>query len=192
MVSKSLASAATAEAARSQFPDAAPVQGFTTVEFRQVMGQFLTGVTVVTTADDTGPHGTTVNSLSALSLDPALLLVCLQNGSHTAQIIDASGNFAVNILSRHQQQLATWFASRRRYDDGDPFASFAYRWGRSGSPLLDGALAHVDCRVFAKVPAGDHTIFIGAAIDLHADAGALPLVFHRGRFHTFASEESAA
>lgn len=156
--------------------------GFTTQQFRQVMSRFVTGVTVVTVRGESGPHGATVNSFSSLSLDPALVLVCLLTRSRTSRALVASGSFAVNILGHTQQDVGRWFASTQRPLGEPGFAGIPYRPGATGSPLLEGCVAHIDCSLSGTVPAGDHTIFIGRVLDLGADADEHPLAFHRGRF----------
>jgi len=154
---------------------------FTLDEFRDTMGLFVTGVAVVTMCDEGGPHGTTVNSFTSLSLDPALVLVCLVNSSRSTRVIRHSGAFAVNILSHEQVDVGRRFGNHRVQGD-ESFEGVPYRSGLTGAPLLVGAVAQIDCRLFATVPAGDHTIFIGEVLDLGAAADNPPLAFHRGRF----------
>ncbi len=144
--------------------------------FRDTLGAFPTGVTVVTAP---GPAGLTTNAFSSLSLDPPLVLVCFDNGSRTLPAVRASGRFAVNVLRAGQEELAAVFASKRV--GAEKFAAVTHT-DDHGVPVLDGALAWIVCDLVQLVPAGDHTIGIGAVTALHADAGGDPLVFFRGGY----------
>ncbi len=128
--------------------------------FRQVMGRFATGVTVVTTRSDKGLSGLTVNSFCSVSLDPPLVLVCVDLTSNTLSYIRESGVFAVNILTNQQEDFSRCFAtsSEERYTY---FCHASFHEGATGSPILDGALAFIDTRVVAEYPGGDHVIFLG-------------------------------
>ncbi|MFH8366951.1 flavin reductase family protein [Streptomyces sp. NPDC018031] len=165
----------------------APARRVDTQRFRHVMGQFLTGVTVVTARGEDGPHGTTVNSFTSLSLEPPLILICLRDGSRTAAVVSAAGAFTVNILGRGQAELGARFATSGRRSGAAAFADVPHRTGATGAPILAGTLGHLDCAVTGTVPAGDHTIFIAEVLDLDAvaePAESHPLAFHRGRFLT--------
>ena len=153
-------------------------------EFRRVMGHFPTGVTVVTSRhEDSTPCGLTVNAFSSLSLDPALVLICVEKEADSFNCIDRSGVFAVNILEEGRgealsRRFSTWGVD-------DKFRGVAYRTERTGCPILDVALAWVDCRVTERVLAGDHIIFVGEVLEADAHEGS-PLVYYRGgygRFH---------
>jgi flavin reductase (DIM6/NTAB) family NADH-FMN oxidoreductase RutF len=127
--------------------------------FRQVMGQFATGVTAVTTATNEGISGITVNSFTSVSLDPPLILICVDLYSHTLPFIRESRTFAVNILTDRQEALSRCFAtpSEERYEY---FCRAPYHVAATGAPILDGVLAFVDTRVVAEYPGGDHAIFL--------------------------------
>jgi 3-hydroxy-9,10-secoandrosta-1,3,5(10)-triene-9,17-dione monooxygenase reductase component len=144
--------------------------------FRDTMGAFPTGVTVVTAP---GPAGLTTNAFSSLSLDPPLVLVCFDNGSRTLPAVEASRRFAVNVLRAGQEDLAAVFASKRV--SAEKFATVAHRT-EGGVPVLDDALAWIACDLVDLVPAGDHTIGIGAVTALDADREGEPLVFFRGAY----------
>ena len=137
------------------------------VDLREVMAQFASGVSVVTTLDPDGaPRGTTVSALTSVSLKPPLVLACLGTKSRTLSALRASGVFAVNVLAADQGGLAHAFASsgpKAVWDDIELFE------GPTGSPLLRGALAHVDCAVYSVSRAGDHDIVVGHV--LHAEPG---------------------
>ena len=139
--------------------------------FRQVMGQFATGVTIVATATDAGLSGLTVNSFTSVSLDPPLVLVCIDLISHTLPFLRASGHFAVSFLTNEQEAFSRCFAttSAERYDR---FCHAPYHLAATGSPILDGALAFVDAHIVAEYPGGDHAIFIGQVEAMGTDGKA--------------------
>jgi flavin reductase (DIM6/NTAB) family NADH-FMN oxidoreductase RutF len=144
---------------------------------RQTMGKFATGVAVITTEVDGEPHGMTVNSLTSVSLDPPLLLVCFNHGARSAEAVGAAGRFVVNILSKRQQAIALRFAQRGE----DHFAGLGLEYGGHRVPVVPQALAHLECDVERTVEAGDHTIVFGAVTDVCARAGD-PLGFYGGKF----------
>lgn len=151
-------------------------------EFRRVMGHFATGVTVVTTLEADGrPCGLTANAVSSVSLEPRLILVCVDRTADSHDCIRASGVFAVNVLGEDGGEGET--LSRRFAGPGqaDKFEGVAYGARGTGAPVLDAALAWLDCRVAEAVAAGDHTIFIGEVVAADAREGA-PLVYYRGGY----------
>jgi flavin reductase (DIM6/NTAB) family NADH-FMN oxidoreductase RutF len=122
-------------------------------QFRQTMGRFATGVAIITITDAAGaPHGMTVNSLTSVSLEPPLLLVCLDHAASLRDDLLASGEFAVSVLEQHQEDLSRRFA--KAHDDR--FAGVGYHAGQGSAPLLDGALAHLECRVSQVLAATVH------------------------------------
>ena len=148
--------------------------------FRAVAGRFATGVTVVTSRDGEGaPHGLTANAFTSVSLDPPLVLICLDRGSHSHDRILESGVFAVNVLGEEDEELAERFW---RWDRERRFDGLARREEVTGAPVLDAALAWLDCRVVDRHPAGDHTIIIGRVEACDHRAGE-PLLFWSGGFH---------
>lgn len=127
-------------------------------QFRQLLGRFATGVTVVTALDATGrPYGMTASAVSSASLEPPLLLVCVGHQADFHPIIRAAERFAVNVLAAQQEHLSRHFAA----SDGDRFAGVPYRKGPHGVPLLDGAAAYYLCDRWGQQEAGDHTVFFG-------------------------------
>jgi flavin reductase (DIM6/NTAB) family NADH-FMN oxidoreductase RutF len=129
--------------------------------FRQVMGKFATGVTVVTTSSQDGkPGGLTVNAFSSVSLTPPLILVCIDLTSHVLPELRESKIFAVNFLTSQQEYLSRCFAthSKERFEF---FCNTPYYHAATGAPILDGTLAFLDARVVAEYPGGDHAIFLG-------------------------------
>lgn len=149
-------------------------------DFRAVAGRFATGVTVVTSLDEVGdPHGLTANSFTSVSLDPPLVLVCVDRSSHSHDRILGSGFFAVNVLAAEDDGLAERFW---RWDRDRRFEGLAWRTEETGAPVLDAALAWLDCRVVDRHGAGDHTIIIGRVEGCDQREGE-PLLFWGGAFH---------
>jgi flavin reductase (DIM6/NTAB) family NADH-FMN oxidoreductase RutF len=153
-----------------------------TSEFRRVIGHFATGVTVVTTLrDDGGPCGLTASAVASLSLDPTMLLVCIEKGSDTHDCIRTSGCFVVNVLGEGKgETLARRFADSDA-DGAKKFTGVAYRAERTGAPVLDDALAWMDCTLASGIEGGDHTVFMGEV--MAADSGeGTPLLYYRGGY----------
>lgn len=155
---------------------------FTAKEFRSTVGAFATGVTVVTTRGEEHAYGMTANAFSSVSLDPPLVLVCVITQSEGREHIQRNRCFAVNILGVEQEPLSRYFASRDRPRGRDAFREVPHRIASSGSPILDGAIAYLDCRLHAEHDAGDHLIFIGEVLELGANEDSEPLVFHGGQY----------
>ncbi|CAA9475601.1 MAG: Nitrilotriacetate monooxygenase component B [uncultured Solirubrobacteraceae bacterium] len=147
--------------------------------FRDVVGTFPTGVTVVTAP---GPAGLTTNAFTSVSLEPPLVLVCFDNTSRTLPAVRECRRFAVNVLRAGQEELATLFASKAVAEE--KFASVTHTV-EHGVPVLDDALAWMACEVVDLVDAGDHTIGIGRVNALEASEGE-PLLFVRGAYRTVA------
>lgn len=156
--------------------------GFTSKDFRSAVGTFATGVTVVTTRGDEHAYGMTANAFSSVSLDPPLILVCVISPSEGSRHIETNACFAVNILHAEQEPISRYFASRDRPRGRDAFSEVPHRLGASGSPIIDGALGFLDCRLHANHEAGDHQIFIGEVLEIGFDPDGPPLVFHGGRY----------
>lgn len=148
--------------------------------FRDVVGYFTTGVTVITTRDGDQRFGVTASAVSSLSLDPPMLLVCLNRRLPTSDAITAAGSFVVNILDEEQGELATQFATRAP----DKFRGVEVAEGNLGVPLLADALAHIECRVAERVDAATHTVFLGEVQTARARPGS-PLAYFRGTFGRF-------
>lgn len=146
-------------------------------QFREAIGHFATGVTVITTVHEAQRYGSTASAVSSLSLEPPMLLVCLNKQSSTGQAIHRAGAFAVNILAHGQDELAKRFAAKGE----DKFAGLEVESGSRGQPLLEGALAHFECRVIEEVTGGTHAVYLGGVERASTRAGA-PLAYYRGRF----------
>src|SRR5215204_4517136 len=147
-------------------------------ELRNVMGHFATGVTIITTKDIFGkPFGLTANAFSSLSLDPPLVLICVDKKVDCYACFDQSKVFVVNILSEGQDQLSTRFATKGI----EKFEGVAVRQGTLGVPLLEGAVAHIECTLTSAYEGGDHTIYVGE-IQSVAASGDRPLLFFKGKY----------
>jgi flavin reductase (DIM6/NTAB) family NADH-FMN oxidoreductase RutF len=144
--------------------------------FRGCVGEFATGVAVVTAEHEGVPAGMTLNSFTSVSLEPLLVLVSLGNTSRTLYATAASGRFAVSILSREQRDVALDFS-----EPGAPFPARHVERDREGFLPVSAATAVLRCHVERIEPAGDHTLVIGEVVSI-AHGGGQPLIFHRGRF----------
>jgi flavin reductase (DIM6/NTAB) family NADH-FMN oxidoreductase RutF len=151
--------------------------------FRRVMGHFVTGVTVVTAVDGERPFGITVNALSSVSLEPALVMVALDRRRFLTPIVRAAGRYAVSILSEEQQALSDCFAGAPVEPGRDAFCGAAWHRGSTGLPLIDGAIATLECTVVETFSAGDHDLFIGR-VDTLADGThhPMPLLYYRRHY----------
>src|SRR5579859_1062435 len=157
--------------------------------FRQAMGSFPTGVTVVTVACDDGDmHGMTVNSFSSVSLDPMLVLVCLGETSRGVGLIERAEAFVVNVLSAGQQDVSRWFANRHRPAGSAMFDGVPFEPGVTGCPVLVGATASFDCQLRQSHRAGDHLIVLGEVVALVHRSQLEPLVFHAGTYKSLEHE----
>lgn len=153
-------------------------------EFRRVVGHFPAGVAVVTTVrPGGGPAGLTASAVCSVSLQPTLVLACVDVGSESHRHIQESGVFAINVLDQENgPALARGFSAAGGAEL--KFQGIPYRAEETGAPVLDEALAWLDCRVWQAHPAGDHTIFVGEVARAGARAGS-PLLYFRGRFGRF-------
>ncbi|MBA2953618.1 flavin reductase [Nocardioides sp. CGMCC 1.13656] len=153
--------------------------------FRDVMAQWPSGVTVVTTLVDGDWHGMTASSFSSVSLDPPLVSVCLDRRLYSHGLISAAGVFGVNVLAKDQAEVARVFAGMVPGVE-DRFAGESWTTAETGTPLLDSALGWLDCRVVHEYPGGDHTIFVGEVLAGHAARRTAPLLFHSRGWGQFA------
>jgi len=153
--------------------------------FKAVMGQWPSGVTVVTTADDDGPAGMTASSFSSVSLEPPLVSICVARHLYMHGRIQKAGVFAVNILSKDKVEDGLRFAGMLP-DVTDRFAGVPVDTAVTGSPLLQGTMGWVDCKIWAEYDGGDHTIFIGQVMDAGIDETATPLLYHSRSWGQFA------
>ena len=150
--------------------------------FRQVLGHFCSGIVIVTGIDGGDPVGLTCQSFSSVSLEPPLILFCPGKSSSSWPRIRTSGAFAVNILSADQEDVSRVFATK----EADKFRSIGWKPGATGSPIINDALASIDCRIEEEYEAGDHTIVVGRVSELHlTDDQPGPLLFYRGGYGRF-------
>lgn len=145
---------------------------------RDIFGTFATGLTVITSATDNGPAGFTCQSFSSLSLEPALVTFSPARTSSTWPLLRKAGSFTVNILPAEHQHLAGQFAR----SGADKFAGVSHAASPLGNPVLDDALAWIDCELHAEYDGGDHTIVVAAVRHLSARQDAEPLLFFKGRY----------
>ncbi|HZI50365.1 MAG TPA: flavin reductase family protein [Terriglobia bacterium] len=149
--------------------------------FRQALGNWGTGVTIVATSGDGGkPYGLTVSSFTSVSLDPPLILVCLDNRISGLQAFKDSEIFGVSVLAEGQDELSTLFAKKDSVRPAD-----LYFTGKTGAPLIRGSLVGIECKTHAMYPGGDHQILVGEveAVEFGAaKEGTGPLLYFRGKY----------
>lgn len=152
------------------------------LEFRRAMGAFATGVTIITVDLDGAVHGMTANAFASLSLNPPLVLVCVDRSARTHAHLHAKKRFGINILAANQRLISEYYAQPpgvqglAEEDAGARFDRTAH-----GTPILHGALAYLECKLRSTEDAGDHTIFIAEAEDVVVRTGE-PLLFFRGKY----------
>jgi len=150
-------------------------------QFRQLLGRFATGVTVVTARSASGaPLGMTASSLASVSLDPPLVLVAVDRRNDMHDALKTAPHFAINILTADQEILSRRFAST----DPNRFDGVGYREGRNGLPLLNDVVAHIECAMHGAVPGGDHTVYFGLVTGGDV-MEARPLIYYRSGYGSF-------
>lgn len=164
----------------------------TSAEFRKAMGCFGTGVTIITLDDQGTVHGMTANAFSSVSLDPQLVLVCVDRRARTHAHLHAKKRFGINVLAADQRVISEFYSR----SPGDHIAAereAGARFERTahGTPVLQGGLAYLECRLHTVEDAGDHTIFIAEVEDVVVRDGD-PLLFYRGKYRQIGGEQAAA
>jgi len=155
--------------------------------FRDVVGRFATGVTVITTHDEDEFRAMTANSFTSVSLDPPLVLVCVVKSASIHEPIASSRRFAVNILGEDQSDVSGLFARHGELDE--PMGGVPYHLGQLGLPLVQGALAWLECELWADYDGGDHTIYVGEVIEIHVERSAgRPLLFFSGGYGSLSDD----
>lgn len=154
---------------------------FDSAKQRKIMGQFATGVTVVTTGGKAGTHGLTANAVASLSLDPPLVLVAVEKKAHSLEYLKVNRCYAVNILRLEQEDVSRRFATPGPKD----FAGLAISSAVTGSPILTDCLAYLDCIVVDILPGGDHEIFVGEIVAGEVNGGD-PLLYYSGKYRRLA------
>jgi 3-hydroxy-9,10-secoandrosta-1,3,5(10)-triene-9,17-dione monooxygenase reductase component len=147
-------------------------------EFRQAVGMLPTGVTVIAAFGPDGPAGATASAVCSLSLEPMMMLACLDRGSRTLRAVQAADRFSINVLGRGQQPVAEVFATKREQEEKWALAPWSER---EGSPVIHGCPVYVVCALHDVIAAGDHVIVTGDVVDVEAEPGE-PLIHHGGFF----------
>jgi flavin reductase (DIM6/NTAB) family NADH-FMN oxidoreductase RutF len=145
--------------------------------FRNTLAKFCTGVTIITTKNQDGLHGLTVNSFTSVSLDPPLILICIQKNGLSHSTLCECEDFVVNILSKEQKELSDRFANPA-LDSEERFRDLNFRLSENGLPILAGNLGHLECRVVNQFEGGDHTVFMGQVENGDYSEGKRPLLFY--------------
>jgi flavin reductase (DIM6/NTAB) family NADH-FMN oxidoreductase RutF len=151
--------------------------------FRQVLGRFATGVTVITVCKDNVKRGMTANAFTSVSLNPPLILVSIDKKADTHSMLIESGTFCVNILAEHRRDWSDWWAGKAPKDQ-DQFANIPHSAKATGSPVLDECLGYIDCKVWARYDGGDHTLFVGEVQEasVSSDPNLKPLLFFASKY----------
>jgi flavin reductase len=158
----------------------------TALQFRQALGQFATGVTVITVERSSGEaHGMTANSFTSVSLDPLLILVCVENRARLLPLLEEKKRFGVNVLKEDQRAVSEFFARTDQTPDEEARLGITYRWTQDGVPLIEDTLCHLVCSLVETHPAGDHTICI-AEVEFAQKLSGEPLLFYRGQYRHIA------
>ena len=160
-----------------------PNSTLTSIEFRKALGQFATGVTVVSAERAPGQvHGMTASSFASVSLAPPLVLVCIDHRAHMLAIVEKQKRFGVSILKDNQREISAFFAQPEQNPAEEAALGICFRWTPSGIPLLENTLVQLGCRVVASHISGDHTVFVGEVESAEIHSGT-PLVHCRGAYH---------
>lgn len=157
--------------------------------FRQVLGRFATGVTVITACKDDVKHGMTANAFSSVSLDPPLILVSVDKKTDMHNMLMESDAFCVNILAEQRREWSDWWAGKAPKDE-DQFADIPHSSKATGSPVLDDCLGFIDCNIWARYDGGDHTLFVGEVQEASVtdDAEMKPLLFFASKYRKLDDE----
>jgi len=153
----------------------------TATDFRKAMGCFATGVTIITIDQDGEVHGMTANAFTAVSLEPVLILVCVDHGARTHAHLHARKRFGVNVLRSDQHAISEYYAGSAEAHQHPESAGARFERTAHGTPVLQGALAYLECRLHSAQPAGDHTIFIAEVEHVEVRDGD-PLLYFRSRY----------
>jgi flavin reductase (DIM6/NTAB) family NADH-FMN oxidoreductase RutF len=163
--------------------------GVTQAEFRKAMGSFATGVTVITVDSEGEVHGMTANAFTSVSLDPLLVLVCVDHRARTHTHLHARKRFGVNVLAENQRAISEYYAlPSPTHQNAEQEAGARFDRTQHGTPVLHGALAYLECRLHSAQDAGDHTIFIAEVEDVVVREGD-PLLYFRGAYRQIGTIE---
>jgi flavin reductase (DIM6/NTAB) family NADH-FMN oxidoreductase RutF len=165
----------------------------TSREYRTTVGLFTTGVTVITANAPGLTHGMTLNSFTSVSLDPLLALICVERDAVMHKVLEDAGTFAVSVLGGDQERLARYFSDSSRPAGGGQFAEVPHRLGpASGAPLLDDALAWLECAVERTYDGGDHSIFLARVVTVERGRVRQPLLYFGGAYRRLNDGRPAA
>ncbi len=163
-----------------------PTPSLSSSEFRKALGHFTTGVTVITVEREPGKiHGMTANSFTSVSLDPMLILVCVDHRAKMLPLLEKKKHFGVSVLKAGQEAISEYFAKREHSSEAEQRLGIHFRTTPAGAPIIDGTLLQMGCRVVSLHVAGDHTIFIGEVHDAEMYEGE-PLLYFRGGYRKIA------
>jgi flavin reductase (DIM6/NTAB) family NADH-FMN oxidoreductase RutF len=157
---------------------------FDPIQFRQLLGRFATGVTVITANHNNEKHGMTANAFTSVSLNPPLILVSIDKRANMHDIMMEHDSFCVNFLSENRREWSDWWAGKAP-KDADQFANIPHTDSTTGSPVLEGCLGYIDCKVWERYPAGDHTLVLGEVQDaaVNTNPAIKPLLFFASKYH---------
>src|SRR5229473_3484820 len=163
-----------------------PTSSLSSLEFRKALGHFTTGVTVVTVEREPGKiHGMTANSFTSVSLDPMLILVCVDQHAKMLPLLEKKKHFGISVLKQNQEAVSEYFAKREHNAEAEQRLGIHFRQTPSGAPVIEGTLLQMSCKVIASHAAGDHTIFIAEVEDAELHEGE-PLLYFRGEYRKIA------
>jgi flavin reductase (DIM6/NTAB) family NADH-FMN oxidoreductase RutF len=158
----------------------------TALEFRKALGHFTTGVTVVTVEREPGKiHGMTANSFTSVSLDPMLILVCVDQRAKLLPLLEGKKCFGISVLKAGQEAISEYFAKGEQSAEAEERLAIRYRWTPSEVPIIEDTLLHFSCKLITSHVAGDHTIFVGEVEDAEVHEGE-PLLYFRGEYRRIA------
>jgi flavin reductase (DIM6/NTAB) family NADH-FMN oxidoreductase RutF len=161
----------------------------TSAEFRQAVGQFATGVTVVTVEREPGlVHGMTASSFTSVSLDPLLVLVCIDQNARMLALVNEKKRFGVSVLRENQQAISEFFAQPEQSEGRESDLGVRFGWAKDGIPILEDTLARLACTVVSSHVCGDHTVFIGKVESVEVNEGE-PLLHFRGKYRKIGEGE---
>lgn len=154
-------------------------------DYRRIIGRFATGVAVLTTANDGLLHGMTANTITSVSLEPLLLLVCIETSANAHEQVEATRRFTVNVLAADQEDASVTFAAKSEAERGR-LQGVNYRLGTAGVPIIDGCLAFIECAVSGSFEGGDHTVYLASVEHAEVLRDAPPLIFYQGKYRELA------
>jgi flavin reductase (DIM6/NTAB) family NADH-FMN oxidoreductase RutF len=162
---------------------------FDPILFRQVLGRFATGVTVITVCKGEVKRGMTANAFTSVSLNPPLILVSIDKKADTHSLLMESEAFCVNILPEHRRAWSDWWSGKAPKEQ-DQFANMPHSTRATGSPVLDDCLGYIDCKVWARYEGGDHTLFVGEVQEaaVNDDPNLKPLLFFASKYRKIADD----